>query len=326
MSLPPNLAALAIAQGGPFTTGQARAAGYEPREIYRLLKWRQWSRLRRGVYVETALIPPDAAGRHLLQLRAILLCLSGRPVASHITGATLHRTALLDPDRSLVHLTRDAPSRIEAGIHHHEAALPASQLTKIDDVLTTTAGRTVVDLARETAFEAGLVMAESALNKGLTTLSELREILAYCADWPGAREAGRVVSFASPYSESPGESLSRVAFDVLGLPPPSQQTSVYDDAGFVARVDFFWEKHSTIGEFDGRVKYTGAAATDDTLYDEKRREDRLRDAGAEVFRINWQESLDKSPSIRRKALAAFERAARSGVRPTFRFKLQPPPG
>jgi len=57
-------------------------------------------------------------------------------------------------------------------------------------MLATSATRTVIDLAGRTSFEAALVAAESALNKGLTTLAELDEVLGYCVDWPGPRNAG----------------------------------------------------------------------------------------------------------------------------------------
>jgi hypothetical protein len=280
--------------------------------------------LRRGVYAERVVVPEDVEGRHLLQLRAVLLCLKNPVVASHVTSAVLHQIALLDPDYSLVHITRDCAgsSRTEAGVHHHDAGLPGGQLTKVDSLLTTTAARAALDIARDGRFEAGLIAAESALNKKLTTLAELREILAYCVDWPGARNASRVVAFASPYSESPGESISRIAFDVLGLPPPLQQVEIYDDLGFIARSDFLWKAQRTVGEFDGREKYVGDDVGPEVLYKEKRREDRLRAAGIEIFRIDWAECIGRSQSIRRKALAAFERAARSGVQPTLRIKAR----
>src|SRR5450432_1348934 len=326
--LTPKLAALAAAQGGPFTTAQAREAGYDAREIHRFLRAGVWIRVRRGVYAERMVVPDDLEGRHLLLLRAALLSLKPTVAASHVTGAALHQIALLNPDYSLVHITRDSAgsSRTEAGVCHHDAALPADHLTKIDGLVVTDAARTILDLARNDSFEAALVAAESALNKKLTTLAELRKILDYCVDWPGARQAGRVVSFASPYSESPGESVARIAFDYLGLPPPSQQVDIYDAMGFIGRSDFLWEEHHTVGEFDGRLKYVGDDVDDDVLYKEKRREDRLRDGGCEVFRIDWAESLARSPSIRRKALAAFARAARSVVRPALRFKHQPSDG
>jgi hypothetical protein len=326
MGLPPKLAALAASQGGPFTAAQAIAAGFDVREIQRFVKRRQWLRLRRGVYVETALVPDDEAARHILQLRAVLLCLRPEVAASHITSAALHRVALLRPDFSLVNVSREraGSSRTEAGVRHHDASLPSGQLTKIDGILTTTAARMAVDLARELPFDAALVAAESALNKGFATLAELSEVLAYCADWIGARDAARVVSFASPYSESPGETLSRIAFDVLGLPQPEQQVLVFDDAGLIGRVDFFIEEHHTVGEFDGLVKYTGEDGKQ-VVIDEKHREDRLRQAGLEVFRLDWAESFAKSPSVRRKTLAAFERAHHSSIPPTYRIKRQPPP-
>ena len=209
---------------------------------------------------------------------------------------------------------------------HHDAALRADQITKVDGVVVTSAARTILDIARTESFDASVVAAESAINMRLTTLAGLREVLDCCIDWPGARQAGRVVSFASPYSESAGESVARIAFDCLGLPPPSQQVDFFDALGHIGRSDFFWEDHSTVGEFDGRLKYIGEGVDDDVLYKEKQREDRLRDGGAEVFRIGWAESIARSPSIRHKALAAFARAARSVARPTLRFKLQPSDG
>ena len=326
MELPPKLAAQAAAQGGAFTTKQATAAGLNQREIQRFITSGRWIRLRRSVYIEATLLPDDEISRHILQLRAVLLCLQEEVAASHITGAALHEFALLDPDFSLVNVTREraGTSRTEAGVRHHDASLPSGQLTKVEGLLTTSAARTVVDLARELPFDAGLVAAESALNKGLTTLAELREIHEYCADWIGSRDAGRVVSFASPYSETAGETLCRIAFDVLGLPQPSQQVLIYDAAGFIARSDFLWEEQNTIGEFDGLVKYAGEDGKKAVIA-EKRREDRLRQAGAQVVRFYWPEARAKLVSIRTKTLDAFERARYSNIPPKYRIKKQPPP-
>ena len=320
LSLPPQLAAVAAAQGGPFTTAQALTAGFDEREIYRLMKSGIWVRLRRGVYAERAVVPDDETSRHVLQLRAVLLTLHHQAAASHVTSAALHKFSLLDPEFSQVHITREGcgSSRTEAGVCHHDASLPAGQLTQIGDLVTTTAARAVLDIARGSSLAAGLVAAESALQFGLTTRAELRQLLQYCVDWPGARDASRVVSFASTFSESAGESLARLAFDFLGLPTPLQQVEIYDDAGFVARLDFLWDEEHTAGEFDGRLKYS--SADPDVLYREKLREDRLRDVGIEVFRFGWADAYTRAPSIRRKALDAFARAAHRTSRPSLRIK------
>ncbi len=112
-------------------------------------------------------------------------------------------------------------------------------------------------------------------------------------------------------SESPGESLARIAFERLGLPQPRQQVGVRDARGIIGRVDFLWDQHRTIGEFDGRLKYDGKPI--ETLYDEKHREDRLREAGFEVVRFGWADVQGEALGLGRRLVAAFARAARRGA-------------
>ena len=311
----PGLSAAATRQGGVFTTAQALAAGYEEREVARLVRSKQWTRLRRGVLVETSDIPDDDAGRALTMLRAIGIRID-RPVAgSYRTAAVVHGLSLLDPRLDLFDVLRSGPGKghIEAGVRWRSAAMPASHLVNVDGVCCTSVARTTIDVVRETDFREGLVVAESALNQRLTTLSELRAVHDFCNDWSGARTAGRVVSFASALSESPGESLSRIAFADAGLPEPKQQQNVFDARGLIGRVDFLWEAQRTIGEFDGRVKYLNSNDDKTTLYEEKRREDRLREAGFEVVRFSWSDIVNRPAWVVAQIRRAFARAARLDV-------------
>lgn len=63
----------------------------------------------------------------------------------------------------------------------------------------------------------------------------------------------RVVRFADGRSESPLESISRVAFHELGLPAPEPQVEVWLGDELLARVDFFWRHRKTVGEADGKA-------------------------------------------------------------------------
>jgi very-short-patch-repair endonuclease len=63
-----------------------------------------------------------------------------------------------------------------------------------------------------------------------------------------------------------------------------------------------------VGEFDGRVKY--ASGDPNVLYDEKRREDRLRDIGFEVVRFNWTDVWNRPDMVAAKVRQAFARQAR----------------
>jgi hypothetical protein len=123
------------------------------------------------------------------------------------------------------------------------------------------------------------------------------------------------VSFADARSESPLESLGRVRFDEQGLPPPDLQVLVADGDGAFARVDQCWEEHRTVAEADGALKYATAA----DLFAEKRREDRLRDAGFEVVRYTWDDALRRPDALAARVRRAFARSAsrRTPTSPTF---------
>ena len=56
--------------------------------------------------------------------------------------------------------------------------------------------------------------------------------------------------------ESVGESRSLALFLHEHLPLPEPQVDIHDARGFAGRVDFLWREQRTIGEFDGRIKYT----------------------------------------------------------------------
>ena len=85
--------------------------------------------------------------------------------------------------------------------------------------------------------------------------------------------------------ESVGESRCGVALAMAGIVATPQVTITDAHGGFVARVDFLVEGTRVVVEFDGKVKY--AAGDPTVLWDEKRREDRLRRLGYVVVRITW---------------------------------------
>ncbi|HWF42079.1 MAG TPA: type IV toxin-antitoxin system AbiEi family antitoxin domain-containing protein [Acidothermaceae bacterium] len=316
MDIPPSLAAQVGNQYGLFTAAQALEVGFDHEEIRRRLGRGDWSRVRRGIYCEASTLPSEPIAAHIFRVRAAMMRLKPPVAVSHLSAAAVDGIDLLDPDFSMIQVTRPdiGSSRTDAGIHHHNASLLARHVKRELGLVITTAARTVVDLARETRFEQGVVAAEYALNKGLVTRAGLLEVHTFCLDWPGSRNAGRVIQFASEKSESPGESLGRVAFEAVGLPAPKQQVKFYDRQGLIGVVDFLWDEQSTIGEFDGRLKYTGQLNAN-VLYDEKRREDRLRALGFEIVRFGYHGVRGGRAELHRAVLDAFARSeARRGFR------------
>jgi len=185
------------------------------------------------------------------------------------------------------------------GIHRH-LGTPAA--IEFGGFLVTPLAETVVGVIARESFTAGVVLADHALSRrrasGLS-VGEDELILAASLLPSAARRnwVARVIDFASPHSESAGESLSRAQMHLLGVPAPMLQAKFRQAGTLLARTDFFWPKYRLIGEFDGDAKYVndeylGARTARQTVLAEKKREDRLRAAGFRVARWDWATASD----------------------------------
>src|SRR5690606_37537978 len=313
-----KLAAHAAAQGNVFLRRQALAAGYNSDEINRLRGNRTWVTIRRGAYVQAEVWDEmSAVQRHRALVHAAVLSLDEPAVVSHASAAVMLDLPTWGLDLSLVHVTRaDLHSpRVEGGVSHHAATLFPGDVIDVDGVSVTAPARTVIDVARGYDFAPSVVIADAVLrDEQVDDREELLRSLDRVRDWPGARNAGRVVEFADGRSASVGESRCRVLLEEAGLPRPELQVPVIDPrtGRLVGITDFYFAEQRTIGEFDGKQKYTGDITGDEDpgeiVWREKKREDRLRDLGYEVVRVITPD-FDRPKDVGRRFRRAFARAA-----------------
>lgn len=173
----------------------------------------------------------------------------------------------------------------------------------IDGVPVTSLPRTLAELACGRSLARSVV----ALDAGLATVGRgaIRDELDALGRIPGFARARTAIEFADPRAASPGESLCRVQFGLLGVPPPRLQVEFKDATGTIGAVDFYWPEFDLVAEFDGDVKYgenrqfQRNLTPQQVLVAEKRREDRLRRVVRSVARIDWATARD------RRALAAL---------------------
>ena len=298
---------------GIVTTAELRAEGASGRQIRARVLRGELVRIGMGLYA-----PPELAqdlrrhesGDHFLAAYAAVAALGHGTAVSHRTAAHLHGLDLLTGPGADVTLTR-APGRgsrsAKPGVHLHVARLPPDDVGYVFGLPITTVARTVVDLARVTAFREGLVTADSALHQHLTTKKELRAVLAERPGVRGCRMAAEVVEFADALAESPLESIARAVFRDQGLPPPALQVRIGGDK-FIGRVDFFWERYRTIVEVDGAVKYVDPYRARAQL----RRDKQLREAGYEVVHFDWREITSEPDAVVASIRAAFRRGRQLG--------------
>jgi hypothetical protein len=287
--------------------------GYNYNDLRRLQRSGELVRLRRGAYARHD--EPD----QLIELKHRRLILGTAPqlrdgaVLSHGSAAVLHELPVWPGAVERVHVTR---SRSGNGVKRsvvqvHGAPLAAAEIVLIDNLAVTSLARTVLDLARTLPMTQAVAAGDRALALGLIR-TELDAGLFAMARWPGVRAARRVVEFVDVRSGSPGESASRVKLMEEGLPQPELQHEIFGPGGrLIARVDFYWKEHQTVGEFDGKIKYgrllKPGQRIEDVIFDEKLREDAVRDLGLQVVRWVWPD-LYRDGVIRDRVLRAFARA------------------
>lgn len=287
-SIDDTLLDLARSQHGLLTSAQIQRLGVTRLVVSRWSRGGLLTRQLRGVYAVTHLLETatgaDAAEQaHLLRCRAALLVypdgvLAGASaVLAHglpVWGCDLTCPVVRRPkDRGRgihgVHIRRPARASVDTA---YGAALPVPHA--------------LAELATEHGIVPGVVSADAALHRRLTTPEEMRaHVDGLAVRW--SSRATAVSKLMDGRSESPGESRLRciLGFEGWTLVP---QVEVRDESGHVfARLDGVIEGTRVALEFDGRIKY--AEGNSAVLLAEKDRGDRLRALNWIVVRVSWSD-------------------------------------
>jgi hypothetical protein len=287
----PDLQFVAARRLGVFTAREARMAGYTPEQIAAAVRARAWRPLRRGIYIESprwAAVAADERLRHLVECVAVLAALGPGPVLSHASAARLHRFVVPRRVDETVRLTDVVQWRRGRGYRVARAALPEGDVVRLAALSVTSPARTLVDCAREWSLTDAVVAIDAAVQAKVVTRSQLQLALLAASHWVGIGQAGLAVHLADGRAESPLETRGRLALLAEGLPRPELQAEIYDERTFVGRVDAWYEEAAVAVEFDGKIKYLeprDGRTPAEVAWEEKRREDALRELGIRVVRL-----------------------------------------
>lgn len=227
------------------------------------------------------------------------------PVAEFIRRA--RESGLTAADRLGPHALKgfDTARHVSAWRGHHvekqQLAVPvpgtADDAQFSVEVKTESLPASCMDSVTRMSFAEGVVVLDAVLAGG-PTRSPIApgQLLELAHTEVRSRRAGawlqKLLSFASPRAESPGESLARVRFHELGFAPPQLQLTLRVD-GSIYRLDFCWEEAGVVVEFDGWLKYRQEDRSFNEVHRaEKIREDAIRSTGRSVFRIYWEDLME----------------------------------
>ncbi|MCU1528990.1 MAG: hypothetical protein JWP75_2753 [Frondihabitans sp.] len=185
------------------------------------------------------------------------------------------------------------------GVVVHAGPIGGGDVELIDGLRVTTIERTAVDVALTAPFAAAVATIDATLRRPGVSSPALLAALAASPHARGRVAARRALEFASPRSDSAGESWCRCRLLELGAPSPELQRIFSDSLGDIGAVDFWFAEYGVVIEFDGDIKYlneryrNGRSASRVVL-DERRRERRLLALPEvrTVVRVDWRDLVE----------------------------------
>lgn len=280
-----------------FTRSEALAAGHTDDNLQAWVREGRVRRLRPGIFAHGE--SPEHADARLVERAYGLARRHGDRVAiSHHAALLMHGVAVFGVPMSILHavqlagaarsstgLTLARPRRLPPTVAIHGATVVRPEVA-------------VVQVACLYGINAGLVAADSALNRGLLDTALLANETTRIGAIPGVEKARMVGRLCRDGSESPGETLLRLAVEEVGMTAETQFP--INDGG---RTPFAFADLRIVGthallEFDGAVKYAGAQGRE-ALVKEKAREDRIRRLGWLIERVVWRD-FDNPGALRER--------------------------
>jgi G:T-mismatch repair DNA endonuclease (very short patch repair protein) len=164
------------------------------------------------------------------------------------------------------------------GVRTRTASLEDDLVTDRGGLTRTGPVRTAVDLVRRGGLDDGVVLLDRLVHAGLVRLGPVRDAVENLPRCRGSRLARDVALLADGLAESPPETRLRLLLQRAGLPMPHAQFRVFDEEGFVARVDFAYPDLRLAIEYEGQWHGEGVQVSQD-----RRRQNRLAAAGWRVL-------------------------------------------
>ena len=269
------------------STAQLEERGLNRQQLQRQVRQGALQKIRRGSYAPSDwwenLQPSD---KYLASLVAHQQHMGPKTLFSHHSAAALHGLAQLTIPQQIHLAAPRGRANAREGIKVHQ--LGERKGIILHQLPVTNLLSTVLDCVASCDPREGLVLADSALAKGLAQ-EDLLEALQQ-AQGRGCRKARLLAPWVSPLSESAGESLVRYFLLTRSFPPAEQQYWVRQGSRRY-RLDFAWPSYGVLLEFDGNIKYQNYRPREQAFLQQNEREAWLRSQGWQVVRTNWKEVL-----------------------------------
>jgi len=239
-------------------------------------------------------------------LVAALLWAGPNAVVSHRAAAGLFKLEGI-PVGTVELLTASSRCHSPKGIIlHRTKSLARGEWAELGEFRVTGLTRTLIDLAAVVDPITWEVAAESAFRKDADLLGKLADRIAGLPPigWPGLPIVREFLAARDPRAAPTESALETLMFRLVrecGLPLPVRQLEVFDDAGYVIRLDFAYPELRLAILTDGYESHMGRRR----FVRDRRQANRLALLGWTVLYFTW-DSLTKEPErVKAELLAAY---------------------
>jgi len=259
-----QLHAIATAQQGFLTLGQAAESGLSESAVRHLVERGDWYAVGRGLRRVSGFADDDP-WRDRVRC-ALLLAGPGALAAGH-TAARLHGLVgapALAPCWLVVPPQRHPQRR--PGVRVTRTVVATDDVTAVAGIPATSVGRTLLDVARHGDRLSAVCLLESAVRGGWADLEKFRATVQGIAGQRGSLRATTALHGVDMRSESPLETRARLLLLAAGLPYPELQYPVAP--GDCRRIDLAYKAPAGSAytglaiEIDGREVHARAEAFD----------------------------------------------------------------
>jgi hypothetical protein len=282
-------------QGGVFTAEQAISQGWSPRQVQRRRSAGGWRRvLGDGLTARRGDVDVPARGWavHLTWPDAVL---------AGPTAALLHRLPVPGTDDVWVRGPR-IRARGVAGLPG--SIDPASHAT-VDGLPVTSLRASVLDSLVVLPDEAAYDLVAWVFSRGLVDRTDLREATLERFGQRGVCRLQTVVRITSGGAVNRGEGQLHEILRGGGIDGWRAGVAVRDAGGIIAVVDILFDLVRLVIELDGRRAHSDRAAFEN----DRRRQNRLVNAGFTVLRFTWADLTERPESVVHEVRAALARLA-----------------
>ena len=185
----------------------------------------------------------------------------------------------------------------------HQLVIAPSQIGQVDGIAVTSPLRSVADLILGVGRYEGVSLLDCALNSGLLSETDVLKIPPLIRGRRGAVAARALLPEVDGRAQSPLETRVRLRCVDGRVKPETLQHQVRDASGRLLGIaDLAWPTARLLGEADGQAPH----GTPEAIFADRRRQNRLVNAGWQILRFTWKDTLqpDYIPYTVRQALRA----------------------